>query len=241
MKNHFILALALALTPVCAMADKALLVDSIVDLTADGTPSAKELFLYDGSGYGTMWYEFTWANGQWNTLYTYKLQNECDAQGRVSRRNEILNTNAGWILMYRTDFAYDEQGRLQSESRWSLSAVNNTWLEGRKLIYQYGESDVPETILYQFAGGEDYLTYILVPEESTAEKRVMDIYWTGYEDEGTEGRRIYYLSEHEVASPQGIDQITNGQSQMTNKIIKDGQFIILRGDKTYTITGTELE
>ena len=229
-----------ALMAVNAMADKALLVDSIVDLTADGTPSAKELFLYDGSGYGAMWSEYTWSNGQWNTLYTYKLNNECDAQGRVTRRNEILNTNAGWILMYRTDFTYDEQDRLLTESRWSLSAVNNTWLEGRKLIYQYGESDVPETILYQFAGGEDYLTYILVPEESTAEKRVMDTYWTGYEEEGTQGRRIYYLSEHNVQLSQGIDLVT-GSLQKAKKVILNGQLFIIRTDKKYSITGEEIE
>jgi len=37
-----------------------------------------------------------------------------------------------------------------------------------------------------------------------------------------------------------IDKITNEQSPMTNKIIKDGQFFILRGKKVYTITGAEV-
>ena len=38
-----------------------------------------------------------------------------------------------------------------------------------------------------------------------------------------------------------IDQITNNQSQITNKIIKDNQIYILTGDKTYTITGQQLK
>ena len=36
---------------------------------------------------------------------------------------------------------------------------------------------------------------------------------------------------------QALDQITNDQSPMTNKIIKDNQVLILRGDKTYTPDG----
>ena len=35
----------------------------------------------------------------------------------------------------------------------------------------------------------------------------------------------------------GMDQITNYPSPITNKIIKDNQIFILRGDKTYTLTG----
>ena len=127
------------------------------------------------------------------------------------------------------------------ESRWSLSAVGNTWSEISRHVYQYGENDVVEKIFYQFGGGDDYLTYILVPEESTAEKHVMDTYWTGYEAEGADGRRIYYFSEHEVQPSQAIDQITNDPSPMTNKVIKEGQLFILRGDKAYTIGGQEIK
>ena len=38
-----------------------------------------------------------------------------------------------------------------------------------------------------------------------------------------------------------IDQITNDQSPITNKVIKDGHLLILRGDKTYTLTGQEVK
>ena len=39
----------------------------------------------------------------------------------------------------------------------------------------------------------------------------------------------------------GVNQITNDQSQMTDKVIKDGVLYILRGDKTFTITGQEVK
>ena len=38
-----------------------------------------------------------------------------------------------------------------------------------------------------------------------------------------------------------IDQITNDPSPITNKVIKDGHLLILRGDKTYTLTGQEVK
>ena len=43
------------------------------------------------------------------------------------------------------------------------------------------------------------------------------------------------------AQAQAIDQITNGKCQITNKVIQDGQLLILRGSKTYTMTGQELK
>ena len=40
---------------------------------------------------------------------------------------------------------------------------------------------------------------------------------------------------------EGLDQITNDQSPITNKIIIDGQILILRGNRTYTLTGAEVK
>ena len=40
---------------------------------------------------------------------------------------------------------------------------------------------------------------------------------------------------------EGVDKITNDQSPISKKVIVDGQFLILRGDKTYTITGAEVK
>ena len=36
---------------------------------------------------------------------------------------------------------------------------------------------------------------------------------------------------------QGIDQITNDQSPVTNKVIKDGRLLILKGDKSFNVLG----
>ena len=222
------------------MAETATLLDSIVDLTADDELSKKEAFIYDEAGNATTWYQYTMSSGQWTTLYTYQLSNQFDAQERVSRRNESLNTGSGWVLMNRTDFTYDEQGRLSMESRWSLSAVGNTWSEIARHVYQYGADNVVEKIFYQFGGGDDYLTYVLNAAESTPNQRVMDIYWTGYESEGTDGKRIYYFSEHEV-QPAAI-QTLNHQSPITNhKSIKDGVLLIHHNGQTFDARGARIE
>ena len=50
--------------------------------------------------------------------------------------------------------------------------------------------------------------------------------------------RAYIQNEGEE---EGIEEITNDQSPISNKVIKDGQILILRGDKTYTLTGQEVK
>lgn len=40
---------------------------------------------------------------------------------------------------------------------------------------------------------------------------------------------------------QGIDQITHDQSPMTNKVLRNGQLLIIKNDKTYTTLGTEVK
>ena len=42
-------------------------------------------------------------------------------------------------------------------------------------------------------------------------------------------------------APTAIDTVTNNPSPVTNKLLRDGQILILRGDKTYTITGQEVK
>ena len=40
---------------------------------------------------------------------------------------------------------------------------------------------------------------------------------------------------------QGLDQVTNNKSQITNKFIKNGQLFIRRGDNIYTVTGQKIK
>jgi len=45
-----------------------------------------------------------------------------------------------------------------------------------------------------------------------------------------------------LRDPQGLEEpVTNDQSPITNKIIKDGHLLILRDGKTYTLTGQEIK
>lgn len=228
---------ALAAVPF-AMADTRLLVDSIVDFNEEGASTQKETFSYNVSGNANMWYKYGKNNGVWTTSQTYQLSYEY-SNGRISRRNENLSTSTGWILMNRTNYTYDEQGRISLESRESLSAVGNTWSVIAQMIYTYGEGDVIEKIDYKFgSAGEDYLSYVYIPESSTEEKRVYNIYWTGFEEEGTDGPRIFYLSEHMVTPSQSVESVSE-PSVVSRKLFQNGQLLILRGNKQYSITGVE--
>ena len=69
---------------------------------------------------------------------------------------------------------------------------------------------------------------VYVPDEAVSAYEG-DTYWREFDIQGISNM------------PMGINQITNDNWQMTNKIIKDGQLFILRGDKTYTLTGQEVK
>ena len=63
---------------------------------------------------------------------------------------------------------------------------------------------------------------------------------TGY---NAASEAVYQETGYFTTSPkdeEGIDQISNDQSPMTNKVIEDGRLLILRGDKVFTIIGQEL-
>ena len=51
------------------------------------------------------------------------------------------------------------------------------------------------------------------------------------------GRRRISMGVNGKNTATDIDQITNDQSQMTNKVIIDGQLFIIRGEKMYDVTG----
>ena len=60
----------------------------------------------------------------------------------------------------------------------------------------------------------------------------------GETDEVIENLTGSFTTTAEV--PTDINEVTNDKAQITNKIIKDNHVFILRGDKTYTITGQEV-
>ena len=52
---------------------------------------------------------------------------------------------------------------------------------------------------------------------------------------------ISYIGfELESEDPTGVDQITNDKSQMTNKVLRDGQLFIIRDGKFYNALGAEV-
>ena len=55
------------------------------------------------------------------------------------------------------------------------------------------------------------------------------------------GDATYMATFDEQPIATSLDQITNDQSPITNKILRNNQLFILRGDRIYTITGQEIK
>lgn len=48
-------------------------------------------------------------------------------------------------------------------------------------------------------------------------------------------------SGNHTTQTEAVEPVTDNPSPVTHKVLRDGQFLILRGDKTYTVTGQEVE
>ena len=71
-------------------------------------------------------------------------------------------------------------------------------------------------------------TPVYVPEEAVAAYKA-DTYWREFDIQGRNNM------------PSAVEQITNNQSKTADKVIKDGQILILRGEKVYTLQGQEIK
>ena len=69
---------------------------------------------------------------------------------------------------------------------------------------------------------------VYVPEEAVTAYEA-DTYWQEFDIQG------------QSKVPSAVEHITNTQSKIVDKIIKDRQILILRGEKVYTITGQEVK
>ena len=97
------------------------------------------------------------------------------------------------------------------------------------LITIVNNANIPQSIDNNVFQSVDKTTCkLIVPKESVELYKQAPVWKEFY--------KIQAIGEEEA-----IDQITNNLSQTTNKIIQDGQIIILSGDKAYTVTGQEVK
>lgn len=237
MKKTFFSFLLLISAGLVAQEQKqVLLLDSIVESSEYGLQS-KQTFTYNNRGEATDWLLYKFSNNVWNKERTYRLSSTYNSDGQLSTRQEELQTTTGWALMSRTDYEYDEQGRVLNETRWSHSASGTPWTHMSRNCFHYNEAGKVDTIYYQLAGDTDwepYMTMVTNAELSTDEMRVMDRLWTGEEEYGADGQQIYYFSIHtiETALPQVVNanrtaskRLVNGQVIINDHYTADGKYI----------------
>ena len=80
---------------------------------------------------------------------------------------------------------------------------------------------------------------LTIPTGQTMHLRILP--WHNYGEEKDSKyiclRNVVISGQAFAADPKGIEQITNDQSPITNKVIKDGQLLIIRAGKTYNAQG----
>ena len=174
-----------------------------------------------------------WFN---NSYVSYSYDEEGQQIQRLSQAwNESTKM---FVNNNKYDYEYDEKGDMShhSYSYWK----NNAWEQQHSKDYTYNDIHLlTQSILQNCASGtcvnsqKDDYTY------DAEGNRLTESYfdWTGSDWTLINYTQYFYHNDGSEA----IDQITNAQSPVTNKVIKDGRILILRGDKTYTLTGQEVQ
>ncbi len=120
---------------------------------------------------------------------------------------------------------YAESLKLPASVR---SLDDNAFALCSKLNRMDVDAVVPPTIVAKTFYEVSRKAPVYVPDESVTIYKA-DPLW----------KEMNIVGRHE--SPTGIDQITKDQSPITNKILRNGQILILRGEKVYTVTGQEVK
>lgn len=227
MKKTFFSFLLLISAGMMAQEQKeVLLLDSIVESNEYGLQS-KQTFTYNNRGEATDWLVYNYgADNAWTLDRTYRLSSTYNSNGQLAIRQEELQTTTGWALMSRTDYEYDEQGRVLTETQWSHSAQGTPWTHMSRNCFHYNEAGKVDTIYNQLANDKDwdpYMTMVTNTELSTDEMRVMDRLWAGFEEDGADGQQIYYFSIHTIET--ALPQVSNANRTASKRLV-NGQVII---------------
>ena len=124
---------------------------------------------------------------------------------------------------------FHAQARGRREEFLNGLSFTITGLEsGSKYFYNITAKDVENVVIDTYRG-----SFITLGEDSGHED-------PSKPDQPSNPDQPSDPNEPSDPDDQALDQIIDNQSPITNKVIRDGQILILRGEKIYTVTGQEV-
>ena len=182
-------------------------------------------------------------NGKIVSCHAYSYQSQCELGYYDFRYNLIVGEQAApaWNAAYKKHVGY-----LRGfETPWCASLTFNRSLYDRTMaatqnatkpiVLIYGEDDTwtGAAVKDEFINGTNVKKFIL-PAQNHAVRFSSNT-------DPNQCDAIRSMLDAVLGAPQGIDQLPlQGVEGQARKILRNGQIFILRGDKTYTLTGMEV-
>ena len=181
-------------------------------------------------------------NGRIVSCHAYSYQAKCEL-GYFDLRYDLIvgeQLAAAWNDSYKRyvgcqrDFEPPWCAALTFNRNLYDRAMAATQNATKPIVLIYGEDDswTGAAVKDEFINGTNVQKFILPAQNH-------GVCFSSNTDQ-TQCDAIRAALDAVLGAPQAIDQITNEQSPITNKVIRDGRLLIIRGDKTYTITGMEV-
>ena len=180
-------------------------------------------------------------NGQIVSCHAYSYQAKCELGYYDLRYDLIVGEQAApaWNANYKKYVGYLRN----FETPWCASLTFNRNLYDRTMaatqnatkpiILIYGEDDTwtGAAVKDEFINGSNVKKFILPAQNHLA--------CFSSNTDKTQCDAIRAAIDAVLGAPQGIEQVPNDQVPST-KVLRDGQLVIKRGDKIYTLTGQQL-
>lgn len=171
----------------------------------------------------------------------------------------LLNTRPNSASKQGQAVVNDVKGYILLPDNWtcpagiSFSAIPNNYTTNIYTLDQWTQMEDAGAVFLPAAGsryGTDinaieagngyYWTGDLAEYENTAKAVTFTAYTRLNISSGTYSMG-YSIRPARYVNAEGIDQITNDQSQMANKVIRDGMFLIEKNGKTYNAQGAQVK
>jgi len=183
-------------------------------------------------------------NGKIVSCNAYAYQSQCELGYYDLRYDLIVGEQAalGWNDAYKKYVGYLRR----FETPWCASltfnrnlydrAMTATQTATKPIILIYGEDDTwtGAAVKDEFINGTNVKKFILPAQNHS-------VSFSSNTDQ-SQSNAIRAMLDAVLGAPQDIDQLPiQGGEGTVRKIFRDGQILILRGGKTYSITGAEVE
>lgn len=197
---------------------------------------------FNGAGLPTDYHMYTWVSDAWSAIQWNQIKyNEQNQRSESYLLNWLIAKN-DWVNSMRYIYYYDDRGNTikTTSDEWDQTVEPNDWTLVNTEEVEYNDDNKP-ILITTTREQKSLMTYKSMNEffyNNIGDMEQLIVWvWNSsemkYELNST--TNFYYRAG------QAIESVAGNSAIVTRKLFRDGQVLIQKGDKTFTLTGQEVK